>query len=191
MIINNKKGVSAVVANVLIILLVVVGVALIWAAVRPAIEEGSEGIQADCITTSVEVQSCSPAVAALGDCTEPSGSTLGCTGTGITSAICSGINTNCVWAETTPASGNNVVVKRNTGGVEGGVTELRLIRTSGGADTTFTMTGISLGALETASTSDTNAVVTPALAVTAGDDYNVAAVIGNNVCSVLSSPTSC
>ena len=56
--INNRKGVSAVVANVLIILLVVVGVALIWAAVRPAIEEGAEGIQADCIITSVEVQSC-------------------------------------------------------------------------------------------------------------------------------------
>ena len=54
----NKKGVSAVVANVLIILLVVVGVALIWAAVRPSIEKGAEGIQSDCLTTSLAVTKC-------------------------------------------------------------------------------------------------------------------------------------
>ena len=56
----NKKGVSTIVANVLIILLVVVGVALIWAAVRPSIEEGSEGIQADCFTAQVETTGCTP-----------------------------------------------------------------------------------------------------------------------------------
>ncbi|MDP4039666.1 MAG: hypothetical protein Q8P57_03750 [Candidatus Pacearchaeota archaeon] len=55
----NKKGVSAVVANVLIILLVVVGVALIWAAVRPAIEDATEDIDSGCLTVSVEPVSCS------------------------------------------------------------------------------------------------------------------------------------
>ena len=62
----NKKGVSAVVANVLIILLVVVGVALIWAAVRPSIEKGAEGIQSDCLTTSLAVTKCTVGASGTG-----------------------------------------------------------------------------------------------------------------------------
>ena len=54
----NKKGISAVVANVLIILLVVSGVVLLWAAVRPTIEETSEQIGADCLTVDLEVTGC-------------------------------------------------------------------------------------------------------------------------------------
>jgi hypothetical protein len=54
----NRRGVSAVVANVLIILLVVVGVALIWAAVRPSIEEGAEGIGSGCFTLNLEPLKC-------------------------------------------------------------------------------------------------------------------------------------
>ena len=42
----NKRGISAVVANVLIVLLVVASVAIIWAVVRPTIEQAGEGIEA-------------------------------------------------------------------------------------------------------------------------------------------------
>ena len=55
----NKKGISAVVANVLIVLLVVASVAIIWAVVRPTIEQAGEGIEAGCFTVQVNPESCS------------------------------------------------------------------------------------------------------------------------------------
>lgn len=54
----NKKGVSEVVANVLIVLLVIVGIAVIWSVVKPTIDKSAEGIQADCFTLSVEPVTC-------------------------------------------------------------------------------------------------------------------------------------
>ena len=54
----NKKGISAVVANVLIVLLVVASVAIIWAVVRPTIEQAGEGIEAGCFTIQVNPESC-------------------------------------------------------------------------------------------------------------------------------------
>ena len=54
----NKKGISAVVANVLIVLLVVASVAIIWAVVRPTIEQAGEGIEAGCFTVQVSPKSC-------------------------------------------------------------------------------------------------------------------------------------
>ncbi|MDP6845873.1 MAG: hypothetical protein QF460_02885 [Candidatus Nanoarchaeia archaeon] len=54
----NKKGISAVVANVLIVLLVVASVAIIWAVVRPTIEQAGEGIEAGCFTVQVNPESC-------------------------------------------------------------------------------------------------------------------------------------
>jgi hypothetical protein len=138
MIINNRKGVSAVVANVLIILLVVVGVALIWAAVRPAIETGAQGIQSDCITTSLEVSSC---------------------------------------------TATSVIVKRNAGGIQGPVTDIRLIRNDGSTDSVETPPSVSINALESKPFTVT--------AVTSSDSYNVAAVINGEVCQVLSSPKPC
>lgn len=54
----NKKGVSEVVANVLIVLLVIVGIAVIWSVVKPTIDKGAQGVQADCFTVSVEPVSC-------------------------------------------------------------------------------------------------------------------------------------
>lgn len=55
---NSKKGVSEVVANVLIVLLVIVGIAVIWSVVKPTIDKGAAGVQADCFTVSVEPVSC-------------------------------------------------------------------------------------------------------------------------------------
>ncbi|MDP6845874.1 MAG: hypothetical protein QF460_02890 [Candidatus Nanoarchaeia archaeon] len=54
----NKKGISAVVANVLIVLLVVAGVVLLWTAVRPTIEQAGEQVSAECVTLDLEVTGC-------------------------------------------------------------------------------------------------------------------------------------
>ncbi len=54
----SKKGVSEVVANVLIVLLVIVGIAVIWSVVKPTIDKGAAGVQADCFTIGVEPVSC-------------------------------------------------------------------------------------------------------------------------------------
>ncbi|MBS3081814.1 hypothetical protein J4416_02665 [Candidatus Pacearchaeota archaeon] len=55
---NNKKGVSEVVANVLIVLLVIVGIAVIWSVVKPTIDKGAKGINSDCFTLQIEPVSC-------------------------------------------------------------------------------------------------------------------------------------
>ena len=57
---NSKKGVSEVVANVLIVLLVIVGIAVIWSVVKPTIDKGAAGVQADCFTVVVQPVSCTP-----------------------------------------------------------------------------------------------------------------------------------
>lgn len=55
---NSRKGVSEVVANILIVLLVIVGIAVIWSVVKPTIDKGAKGIQGDCFTISVQPVSC-------------------------------------------------------------------------------------------------------------------------------------
>jgi len=57
---NSKKGVSEVVANVLIVLLVIVGIAVIWSVVKPTIDKGAQGIGSagDCFSSSVQAVSC-------------------------------------------------------------------------------------------------------------------------------------
>src|SRR3989344_4253193 len=62
---NSKKGVSEVVANVLIVLLVIVGIAVIWSVVKPTIDKGAAGVQADCFTVAVEPVSCTPNIAGV------------------------------------------------------------------------------------------------------------------------------
>jgi hypothetical protein len=129
--INNRRGVSAVVANVLIILLVVVGVALIWAAVRPSIEKGAQGVQADCFTIQLEPTTCTPL----------SGSAATCAGTSSASAaqatacanVANPISTTCttgnecVFTAATAGSATDlaVTIKRNPG--DGTLTGLKLI----------------------------------------------------------------
>ena len=57
---KNRKGVSEVVANVLIVLLVIVGIAVIWSVVKPTIDKGAQGIQtgSECLSISLEPVSC-------------------------------------------------------------------------------------------------------------------------------------
>jgi hypothetical protein len=61
---TNKKGVSEVVANVLIVLLVIVGVAVVWAVVKPTLDKSSQGVTkaSDCFTVKLEPVSCTDAV---------------------------------------------------------------------------------------------------------------------------------
>ena len=54
----NKRGLSGVVTVILIILLVLVAVGIIWAAIRPPIEETVDGISGDCLTLDVEALNC-------------------------------------------------------------------------------------------------------------------------------------
>ncbi len=65
----NRKGVSEVVANVLIVLLVIVGVAVIWAVVKPTIQKASDTVQSDCFTVQIEPQSCIIYAGATGNMT--------------------------------------------------------------------------------------------------------------------------
>ena len=53
-----KKGVSEVVANVLIVLLVIVGVAVLWAVVKPTIQKTSDAVQSDCFTVQLNSVKC-------------------------------------------------------------------------------------------------------------------------------------
>lgn len=48
----NKKGLSAIVATVLIILLVIAGVTLVWTPVRKLITSQSEELEASCLLTN-------------------------------------------------------------------------------------------------------------------------------------------
>ena len=53
-----KKGIGSVVANVLIVLLVIVGVGILWAAIRPLIGSANNRVQPDCLTVDLDVVSC-------------------------------------------------------------------------------------------------------------------------------------
>ena len=57
---KNRKGVSEVVANVLIVLLVIVGIAVIWSVVKPTVDKGAQGIKtgSECLSLSLEAVSC-------------------------------------------------------------------------------------------------------------------------------------
>ena len=81
---NNKKGVSEVVANVLIVLLVIVGIAVIWSVVKPTIDKGAGGIQnaGDCFSVSVSPVSCTRGVAAVAAVNGVCTTATSCTGTG-------------------------------------------------------------------------------------------------------------
>ena len=56
----NKKGVSAVVANVLIVLLVVAAVSILWAVIKPTLEGAGEDIAGSttCSQVNMEITNC-------------------------------------------------------------------------------------------------------------------------------------
>lgn len=58
--IQSRKGLSDIVTNVLIILLVLVAIGIIWAFVRPSLNQGASQLegQADCLAIQMEAKSC-------------------------------------------------------------------------------------------------------------------------------------
>ena len=58
--IQTRKGLSDIVTNVLIILLVLVAIGIIWAFVRPTIQEGAGQLSGtgDCLTAEVVAERC-------------------------------------------------------------------------------------------------------------------------------------
>jgi hypothetical protein len=52
---NNKKGLSAVVATVLIILLVITAITLVWGPIRNMINEQSEEVEAGCLLANAKI----------------------------------------------------------------------------------------------------------------------------------------
>ncbi len=66
---ENKRGLSAIVATLIIILLVLVAVGIIWVVVRNVIQEGSEqiSITTKCLDVSLEAVSVVPVVGEAGN----------------------------------------------------------------------------------------------------------------------------
>ena len=60
--INNKKGLSAIVATLMIILLVLIAVGIIWVVVRNVVESGTQNIDigAKCLEVDVRATAVSP-----------------------------------------------------------------------------------------------------------------------------------
>tara|TARA_Y100000310_G_C20676143_1_gene813156 strand:- start:264 stop:692 length:429 start_codon:yes stop_codon:yes gene_type:complete len=54
----NKRGISNVIATVLIILLALAAVVIIWSFIQPALRTAGEGVSADCIKLEVKPLSC-------------------------------------------------------------------------------------------------------------------------------------
>lgn len=54
----NRRGLDSVVATILITLLVIIGVGILWAAVRPLISSTGSRVQPDCFTIDLDVASC-------------------------------------------------------------------------------------------------------------------------------------
>ena len=71
---NNKRGLSSVVATVLIVLLVIVAVGIIWAAVKPSIQNATGQVGSSCFTVSTTLDGCVPNGATQYDITMTRGS---------------------------------------------------------------------------------------------------------------------
>jgi len=61
----HKKGISAVVATILIVLLAVVAVVIIWAVLKPAITKSAGQVSANCLDIDVSIDSVDCATGAV------------------------------------------------------------------------------------------------------------------------------
>ena len=107
---KNRKGVSEVVANVLIVLLVIVGIAVIWSVVKPTIDKSSNAVRSDCFTVQVEPVSCNR----FGTCAvTTAGGTATCASGSVTESTCEA-TAGCTWTAAT-IDEYTIAVKRNPG----------------------------------------------------------------------------
>ncbi|MEK6792664.1 MAG: hypothetical protein AABX95_02510, partial [Nanoarchaeota archaeon] len=139
---KNRKGVSEVVANVLIVLLVIVGIAVIWSVVKPTVDKGSQGIKtgAECLSLSLEPVSCVTAT-----CVSYTDS-VACSGAG-----CSWGGTPSACTGASPVVTNKtVVIKRNPGAGTFESVELVFSDGTNSGSVSATTSSTSLGELSTA-----------------------------------------
>ena len=197
---NNKKGVSEVVANVLIVLLVIVGIAVIWSVVKPTIDKGAGGIQnaGDCFSVSVSPVSCTKSNGALEipvTCTgTPSAGGTCTTGSSVSQANC---QAGCVWGGTAavastngiPVGSDKVVIRRNSGGgtFENVVAMFSDGSNSGPVNMNIASTGTA-GLTELAST---NVILLVPSTVGAVHTVTVVPKVGGQLCQVTELPISC
>ena len=175
---KNRKGVSEVVANVLIVLLVIVGIAVIWSVVKPTVDKGSQGIKtgAECLSLSLEPVSCVTTTCAS------------LTAAGAT--VCSGVG--CSWSGTPVACtgttvNKTIVVKRNPGAGTFESVELVFSDGTNSGSVSATTSSTSLGELSTA----TLLKSIPASITGASKTVNVVAKTAGQLCPPLSAPVTC
>jgi hypothetical protein len=170
----DKRGLSQVVTTILIILIVVVAIGIIWAAVRPVIENTTTEVTADCFKLDWEVVSCT-------------------TLTDIDTTVDSDDPTDS--DTTNDADGTEIVIKRNVGsGVIAGTKILIGGRVRDGPTSLN-----SLEELETitikyrnAATLDPNNEAPEIVGIGVGDTVNIAPVIGEGkVCEPTSNAITC
>lgn len=102
----SKKGVSDIIATVLIILLVLAAIVIVWQAIRPLISTPLPS-NVDCLTLSLSIQKLIESTGNCDSCTDTTKN-----GAGKKKSECTG--TLCAWTETTPTTGS-VLVKREAG----------------------------------------------------------------------------
>ncbi len=179
----NRKGVSEVVANVLIVLLVIVGVAVIWAVVKPTIQKASDTVQSDCFTVQVEPQSCELSDGVPGTCRLTQGGTS-------TNTPCNS-NTDCpvsgeICSGGTPAGATaTLVIKRNPGA--GSFEDIEVVFEDATAATERVSSGIASTALDELETT-TPIVLNPALTPVKA---NVALKVNGQLCAMTALPVNC
>jgi hypothetical protein len=169
---KNKKGVSAVVANVLIILLVVVGIGLLWAAVRPQIETTAEQIETSCLKVSMAPVRCTVTMT----CSVAGES---CTGKRIGDA-CGAGTCNAISAVAT------AITTRNAGGGQGTVKGAKFLFDGSNGRTIYDYT---TNIDELAS-----ALIPSPVSITSSTDvtFNIAPVLSTgDTCDALSSEVTC
>jgi len=56
---KSRKGISAVVATVLIVLLTIVAITIVWAVIKPALEKSASRVGVECIDVDLSIEGCS------------------------------------------------------------------------------------------------------------------------------------
>ena len=184
MIFSNRKGVSEVVANVLIVLLVIVGVAVIWSVVKPTIDKSAKEINTECFNVKVSPVSCAkPSVipAVMGSCSTTTATACDADGD------CPGTETCTGYVAPVPV-GAKSTVKRDAGA--GQFLGFKVLyEDATGATQVFEESASTLELATEAYTHTLTGTFTPV-------KMNVAAVVGPNsadkrTCEVLTTPIGC
>ena len=148
---NNKKGISAVVATVLIILITVAAVTIIWAAIIPMIN-GQLDSSTTCLSAVQQLTlenkgyTCKvDGTAATGTCADADAlADANCDPVGLGIAgDCTSVNDEegdaCDWTETTAATGEELNVQVGHGSTDFGLVDVQIVASAGGDSETVSV----------------------------------------------------